>query len=124
MRTRFLVVLAAVFLSSPSPGRSQAAGGATTTQSQATTVLSQAVAALTGSVAFHDVTLTGTAERIAGGDDDTVSVHTKPSRVQVGWTCHSQTESQVRFEHRQRTAWWVVGSIPAVSPTRWQDTTL
>ena len=108
MRARFLVVLAAVFLSSPSPGRSQAAGGTTTTQSQATTVLSQAAAALTGSVAFHDVTLTGTAERIAGGDDDTGSVTYKAiagsSRLDLSLS------DGITSEIRTSTANGVVGS--------------
>jgi hypothetical protein len=46
----------------------------TTSTPQPITVLQNALKALVGSTAINDVTLTGTAERIAGSDDETGTV--------------------------------------------------
>src|SRR5208283_3833247 len=45
-----------------------------TTQPQASTLLAQSAVALAGSVAISDVTLTGTAQSVAGSDDETGTV--------------------------------------------------
>jgi hypothetical protein len=49
----------------------QASTPASTSSSQATALLTQSAAALTGSVSISDVTLSGTAQYIAGSDDET-----------------------------------------------------
>src|SRR5438445_6471880 len=52
----------------------QASVPASSNSTQAATLLTQSAAALTGSVALSDVTLSGTARRIAGSDDESGSV--------------------------------------------------
>lgn len=77
-------------------------------QVQPGAILSQAEAALTGSVAVKDITLAGSAERIAGGDDDTGSVSYKAvlgsSRLDLSFG------SGVSTEVRSTTANGVAGS--------------
>jgi hypothetical protein len=72
MNTRLLAVALATLLSFPALANSQQPGTSTTTQ--ASTTLSQALAALSGSTTVSDITLTGTAQRIAGSDSETGSV--------------------------------------------------
>jgi hypothetical protein len=67
---KLLSLLSALLLSFPNlQAAQQASAPASITSSQAASLLKQSTAALTGSVALSDVTLTGTARRIAGSDD-------------------------------------------------------
>jgi len=69
---KVLSFLAALLLTFPNLEASpQASAPTSTSPTQAATLLSQSVAALTGKAALSDVTLTGTARRIAGSDDET-----------------------------------------------------
>lgn len=69
---KLLCFLSALLLSFPSSQASpQASAPPSTSSSQATTLLAQSAAALAGRVTLSDVTLSGTARRIAGSDDDT-----------------------------------------------------
>ena len=72
MRLVTLVVSALLFaFQSPQPPSATAPSGVA--------VLQKALAALAPSVAFNDVTLSGTARRIAGSDDETGTVTIKAS---------------------------------------------
>src|SRR5258708_17974535 len=74
-----LSLLAALLLTFPNLEASpQASAPASTTSTQAVTLLAQSVAALTGKATLSDVTLTGTARRIAGSDDESGSVTMQP----------------------------------------------
>ena len=67
--------LSALLLTFPNLAVSQQASApASSNSSQAATLLGQSAAALTGRVALSDVTLSGTARRIAGSDDESGSV--------------------------------------------------
>jgi len=69
---KVLSFLAALILTFPNSQASpQASAPASTSSTQAATLLTQSTAALTGSVTLSDVTLIGTARRIAGSDDET-----------------------------------------------------
>jgi hypothetical protein len=71
MRIKVLAFAASLFLiSNPSAGIPQSTS-VTTNSPHAATVLAQSAKALTGTTAVKDVTLTGTAEWIAGSDDET-----------------------------------------------------
>ncbi len=63
----FLTALLLIF---PSLAASQQASAPAPSSTQAATLLTQSAAALTGGVALTDVTLSGTARRIAGSDDE------------------------------------------------------
>jgi hypothetical protein len=66
-----LSILAALLLSFPNlQAAQQASAPAPSNSPQAATLLARSAAALTGNVALSDVTLTGTARRIAGSDDE------------------------------------------------------
>src|SRR5260370_5998488 len=67
---KVLSILTALLLTIPSSSQ-QASAQTPTSSTQATTLLRQSLAALTGSTALTDVTLTGSARRIAGSNDDT-----------------------------------------------------
>jgi len=68
---KVLSFLAAVLLSFPNLYASpQASAPASSSSSQAITLLAQSAAALTGRTTVSDVTLSGTARRIAGSDDE------------------------------------------------------
>jgi hypothetical protein len=69
---KLLAVLTALLFSFPNISvAQQPAPPASSSSSQATTLLTQSLAAQTGKVSLTDVTLSGTARRIAGSDDDT-----------------------------------------------------
>jgi hypothetical protein len=68
---RLLATFTALLFSFPSLPAQQPLPPAASSSSQATTLLAQSLAAQTGQVALTDVTLSGTARRIAGSDDDT-----------------------------------------------------
>jgi uncharacterized membrane protein len=67
MRTRFLAVVIIVLVAC-------SAGSTSAQQPQAATLLAQSAAALSGSGTVADVTLNGTAQSIAGSDDETGTV--------------------------------------------------
>jgi hypothetical protein len=100
MRTRIASLIISIFLcrsvlhaqtTVTAPGQPQ-----TATSQQAATVLSQVQAALAGAVAVADVTLTGAAERIVGGDDETGSVTYKATggsnRLDLSFASGTTTE--------------------------------
>jgi len=68
MRLARLLVCALLALNSPF---SSPSGPPTTTASQASAILQQSLAALTGGLTLTDVTLTGSAQAIAGSDSET-----------------------------------------------------
>lgn len=72
---KVLVFLGALLLTLPNMQAAQQASAQTPASSpQAATLLAQSAAALVRNVALSDVTLTGTARRIAGSDDESGSV--------------------------------------------------
>jgi len=74
MRFRLLAILIAIFFCSQVGSISAQQAPSATTQPQASTLLAQSAVALAGSVAISDVTLTGTAQSVAGSDDETGTV--------------------------------------------------
>jgi len=64
-------LIALVFSFSNLVSAQQTAAPGPASSSQATTLLAQSSAALTGTARISDITLSGTVERIAGGDDET-----------------------------------------------------
>jgi hypothetical protein len=69
---KLLAAFSALLFSFPNLATAQQVNAPVASSSaQATTLLAQALAALTGRAALTDVTLSGTAHRIAGSDDDT-----------------------------------------------------
>jgi hypothetical protein len=78
MRTRILAVLVAILcFSQIRPTSAQQTSSPTTVEPQASTLLAQAAAALGSSTSIADVTLTGTAQSIAGSDDESGTVSLK-----------------------------------------------
>lgn len=71
MRIKVLAFATSLFLITNSSAAIPQTTSATASSVQATTLLAQAAKALTGSAVVNDVTLTGTAEWIAGSDDET-----------------------------------------------------
>ena len=67
MRTRLVALTLTMILIFPAVTNSQTP----TATTQAATILNQSLAAFGGSTTVSDITLTGTAERIAGSDDET-----------------------------------------------------
>ena len=120
MRFRLLAILIAIFFYSQvgSTSAQQAGTSTPTTQSQAATLLSQSAAALTGRLALQDVTITGSAERIAGGDDDTGSVTYRAiagsSRLDLSFA--SGTASEVRTTTASGVTGSWIGSDGASHP--------
>jgi len=68
---KLLAAFTAFVFSFPNLPASQQVSTVASSSAQATTLLRQSLAALTGQAALTDVTLSGTARRIAGSDDDT-----------------------------------------------------
>src|SRR6267142_2695941 len=68
---KLLAAFTAFVFSFPNLPASQQVNPVASSSTQATTLLSQSLAALTGQSVPSDVTLSGTARRIAGSDDDT-----------------------------------------------------
>jgi hypothetical protein len=68
---KLLAILTAFLFSFPSlPASRQASGPVASSSTQATTLLTQSLTALVGQATPTDVTLSGTARRIAGSDDE------------------------------------------------------
>ena len=75
---RVLSFFAALFLTLPnSPASQQATSSSSTSSTQASQLLHQSLAALQGNTSITDVTLSGSARRIAGSDDETGSATVK-----------------------------------------------
>lgn len=88
----------------------------TTSGPQANAIIQRSLLVLTGGVPISDVTLTGTARRIAGSDDETGTATLKAntsgdSRVDLA------LPSGNRSEIRNHSAVPVAGSLPASLPT-------
>jgi hypothetical protein len=66
-----LAAFTALVFSFPNLPAAQQTSPVASSSTQATTLLSQSLSALTGQSVLSDVTLSGTARRIVGGDDDT-----------------------------------------------------
>jgi hypothetical protein len=100
MRTRSLVILAVAifFHSQGGPIKAQQTPNSATAQPQPSTLLAQSMAALTGSVVVSDVTLTGTAEWIAGSDDETGSATYKSTSAanRLDLVLSNGTRSEIR----------------------------
>jgi hypothetical protein len=95
MRTKAFATILTFLLSSPGLTLAQQ----TTTAPSAATLLAESAAALSGSVTVSDVTLTGTAESIAGSDNESGTVGMKamaPGESRVDLTLPSGSRSQVR----------------------------
>jgi hypothetical protein len=95
-----LSFLAALLLSFPNFGAvQQASAPASSSSPQAATLLTQSAAALTGNVVLSDVTLSGTARRIAGSDDETGTVTVKAlatGAMRLDFSFPSGPRSEVR----------------------------
>jgi hypothetical protein len=96
-RFAFSFVLSSLFLF---PSAAQQATAPTPTNSpQAATLLAQSAAELSGNVALSDVTLSGTARRIAGSDDESGAVTVKALAVgamRLDFSLPSGPHSEVR----------------------------
>ena len=69
---KLLAAFTALIFSCPNlPAAQQVSPTVASSSTQATTLLARSLTALTGQAALTDVTLSGTARRIAGSDDDT-----------------------------------------------------
>lgn len=77
MWTRCFAILFAIFLYSQGSSINAQTTSTATTQPQASTLLAQSAAALTGSVTVSDVTVTGSAQSIAGSDNESGTVTLK-----------------------------------------------
>ena len=82
----------------------------TTTDAQAKTILQQSFAALSGSTSITDVTLSGTARRIAGSDDETGTAVLKAlaagaSRVDLSLSSGQRVEVQNTLSAQPAGAW-------------------
>ena len=74
---KLLAAFTALVFSFPNLSASQQASPVASSAAQATTLLGQSLAALTGQAALTDVTLSGTARRIAGSTDESGAVTLK-----------------------------------------------
>lgn len=95
MSVRLLAFGLAVLLSFPGSISSQQTSTAST---QALTVLAQSLAAMGGAAGISDITLTGTAERIAGSDDETGAASYKAvaSASRLDLNLSKGTRSEIR----------------------------
>ncbi len=106
-----LSLLAALLLTFPNLEASpQASAPASTTSTQAVTLLAQSVAALTGKATLSDVTLTGTARRIAGSDDESGSVTLQVlsggySKIQLSLPSGSRSEVHTMVNSTPAGSW-------------------
>jgi hypothetical protein len=95
---KVLSFLAALLLNLPNLQASpQAAATPSSSSAQAITLLTQSAAKLTGNVTLSDVTLVGTARRIAGSDDESgtsvaKALATGEARVDLGFASGSRSE--------------------------------
>src|SRR6266478_520916 len=95
---KLLSILTALLFTIPSSSQ-QASAQTSTSSTQATTLLRQSLAALNGSTALTDVTLTGSARRIAGSDDETGSVVVRAltgTGTRIDLSLPSGTRSELR----------------------------
>jgi hypothetical protein len=97
---RILSLFAALILSFPNVAApQQATTPASANSAQVTALLSQSAAALTGGVTLTDVTLSGTARRIAGSDDETGTVTVKAlagTGTRIDLSLPSGSRSEIR----------------------------
>jgi hypothetical protein len=96
MRLRFAGCLVALTLVVPVPQQAQQTAVAVAPSTQPSTLLNQALSALAGSVVLSDVTLSGTANSIAGSDNESGTVTYKAlggaSRLDVTLSAGTRTE--------------------------------
>ena len=100
MRSKSYVLVVVIFLCSSVVLLAQTSSTSPPTASnseQAIATLQSAISALAGSAFVRDVTLTGTAERIAGSDDETAAVTYKaiPSANRLDLTLSGGTRSEI-----------------------------
>ena len=91
--------LAALLISFPNLQATQQASAAPASSTQAATLVTQSAAALTGNVVLSDVTLSGTARRIAGSDDESGTVTIKvlaTGSMRLDFSLPSGPSSEVR----------------------------
>src|ERR1700693_2355891 len=95
---KVLSVLAAILLAFPNLLASpQGSAPASNSSSQAAILLAQSAAKLTGNVTLSDVTLVGTARRIAGSDDESgtsvaKALATGEARMDLSFASGSRSE--------------------------------
>ena len=107
---KLLSFFAALLLSFPnSLASQQAASSPPASSTQATTLLARSAAALAGGVSLSDVTLTGTARRIVGPDDESGTV-TMNALARTGARLDLSLPSGARSELRNTTSAAPVGS--------------
>ncbi len=108
---RILSLFTALLLSFPNVGAAQqATTPASANSGQAMALLSQSTAALTGGVTLTDVTLSGTARRIAGSDDETgtavlKALATGESRIDLTLSSGQRSEVRAISNHCQVGIW-------------------
>jgi hypothetical protein len=98
MRMKAFAVIAAFLLSAPGPIIAVQTTG-TVTAPSAATLLSEAATALSGSNTVSDVTLTGSAQSIAGSDDESGTVSMKamaPGESRMDLTLSASSRSEIR----------------------------
>jgi hypothetical protein len=112
---RFVSLFCLIALSASAQTISTNSGSTPTRDPQAVALVQQALAALTGGLPVTDVTLTGTARRIAGSDDESgtatlVATSAGDSKVSLN------LPAGVRTEIRNHAALPLPGVIPPNSP--------
>ena len=98
MRTKAFAIILTLLLSTPGLSFAQQTTSPTTPP-QAATLLAESAAALSGSVTVSDITLTGTAQSIAGSDDETGTVSLKamaPGESRMDLTLSASVRSEIR----------------------------
>lgn len=119
MRASWMLPLVSIFcvfcLSASGQQTASTSSSTAASDPQAVALIQKAVTALTGSATIADVTLTGTAERIAGSDDETGTATLKAtslgdSRVELDFPSGKRTEI------RNHSTVPLPGSIPAAVP--------
>jgi hypothetical protein len=109
MLKKIAVILSAISLSFS--GLVTAQQSTTTGQTQASTLLAQSLAALGGSASISDITLTGTAQWIAGSDDETGTAVLKAmaageSRVDLSLSGGARTEIRTFDSNNNQIGAW------------------
>ncbi|HXX43308.1 MAG TPA: hypothetical protein VEJ38_01170 [Candidatus Acidoferrales bacterium] len=119
MRTVRHLILASVFylgtVSASAQQTTSTSSPPATSDPQAVALVQKALTALTGGASISDVTLTGTAERIAGSDDETgtatlMATSAGDSKVALGFPSGDRTEI------RNHSAVPLPGGFPALPP--------
>lgn len=90
------IFFATLFVAQPARPGGQSATSGPQNSPQALTLLQQSLAALTGGKSISDVTLSGTARRIAGSDDEsgTVTIQTVSGSSKISLTLPSGAQSE------------------------------